>query len=155
MFYWLYQALPGKREVFTLYHHIYSVYRIPNILNTSLVLRYGHLPRSKDRKPDSGARIGLICLRVGTSGELLWTRQWTLWFHNIRRISWLAEHCVTQRCAVGAETIDYRAIDRTSRLRALSGAHTSNVEEEGDIKNILYIYKWLEAEGVWYYSIKN
>jgi hypothetical protein len=32
-----------------------------------------------------------IWLRIGTSGGLLWTRQWTFGFHRRRGISWLAE----------------------------------------------------------------
>jgi len=32
-------------------------------------------------------RSGFTLLRIGTSGELVWTRQWTFGFHK-RRISW-------------------------------------------------------------------
>jgi hypothetical protein len=34
---------------------------------------------------------GFIWLRIGSSGGLLWTRQWTFGFHKWRRIYWLAE----------------------------------------------------------------
>jgi hypothetical protein len=34
--------------------------------------------------------IGLIWLRIGTSGGLLWTRWWTFEFHKMLRISWMA-----------------------------------------------------------------
>jgi hypothetical protein len=32
----------------------------------------------------------LISLRIGTSGGLLWTRQWTFGFHKILGSSWVA-----------------------------------------------------------------
>jgi hypothetical protein len=32
-----------------------------------------------------------ICLRIGTSGWLFWTWQWTISQHNMREIPWLAE----------------------------------------------------------------
>jgi hypothetical protein len=38
-----------------------------------------------------GAWTGLIWLRLGTSGGFLWTRYWTLVYHKMRAISWLAE----------------------------------------------------------------
>ena len=34
---------------------------------------------------------GLIWLRIGISGRVLWTRQWTFRLHKMRRISWLGE----------------------------------------------------------------
>jgi hypothetical protein len=34
--------------------------------------------------------IGLIWLRIGTSGGLLWTRQWTSGFHKMLGSSWVA-----------------------------------------------------------------
>jgi hypothetical protein len=42
---------------------------------------------------ERGVRIwtGFFWPRIGTSGELLWTREWTFEFHRRRRISWLAE----------------------------------------------------------------
>jgi hypothetical protein len=33
---------------------------------------------------------GMIWLRIGTSGGLLWTRQWTFEFHKMLRSSWVA-----------------------------------------------------------------
>ena len=39
----------------------------------------------------SGVWNGLIWLRIGTSGGLLWMRQWTFGFHKMRGISWLAK----------------------------------------------------------------
>jgi hypothetical protein len=38
-----------------------------------------------------GAWAGLSWLRIGTGGELLWTRQWTFVSHKMRVISWPAE----------------------------------------------------------------
>jgi hypothetical protein len=35
--------------------------------------------------------IWFIWFRIGAGGGLLWTRQWTFGFHNMRGISWLAE----------------------------------------------------------------
>ena len=37
------------------------------------------------------AWTGLIWLKIGTGGGLLWKWQWTLGFHKMRGISWLAE----------------------------------------------------------------
>jgi hypothetical protein len=37
------------------------------------------------------AWTGLIWLRIGTGGELLWTRLWTFGFHKMRGISWVAQ----------------------------------------------------------------
>jgi hypothetical protein len=34
--------------------------------------------------------IGLIWLRIGTSGRLLWTRYWTFGFHKMLGSSWVA-----------------------------------------------------------------
>jgi hypothetical protein len=34
--------------------------------------------------------IGLIWLRIGTSGGLLWKRWWTFWFHKMLGSSWVA-----------------------------------------------------------------
>jgi hypothetical protein len=42
-----------------------------------------------------GMWIGLIWLRVGTSGGVLWTRWWTFGFHKMRGISWLAERTLS------------------------------------------------------------
>jgi len=45
---------------------------------------------------DRSARTGLIWLRKGTSGGLLWTRSWTFGVHKMREISQLASnslHC--------------------------------------------------------------
>jgi hypothetical protein len=36
------------------------------------------------------ARTGLIWLRTGTGGKLLWIRLWTFGFHKMWRISWVA-----------------------------------------------------------------
>jgi hypothetical protein len=37
-----------------------------------------------------GAQTGLIWLRIGTGGGLLCTRWWTIRFHKMRGISWVA-----------------------------------------------------------------
>jgi hypothetical protein len=34
--------------------------------------------------------VGLICLRLGTSWGLLWTRQYTFGFHRMLEYSWVA-----------------------------------------------------------------
>jgi len=39
----------------------------------------------------SGAWTGLMWLTVGTSGGLVWMRQWTFGFHKMGGISWLTE----------------------------------------------------------------
>jgi hypothetical protein len=39
---------------------------------------------------DEMVRIGLIWLRIGTSGGLLWTRLWTFGFLEMLRSSWVA-----------------------------------------------------------------
>jgi hypothetical protein len=36
-------------------------------------------------------RTVFICLKIGSSGALLWTQQWNFGFHKMRGISWLAE----------------------------------------------------------------
>jgi hypothetical protein len=40
---------------------------------------------------NAGALTELVCLRIGTSGGLLWMRYWTFGFHKMRAISWIAE----------------------------------------------------------------
>jgi hypothetical protein len=39
---------------------------------------------------DGGTLTGLIWLRIGTGGGLLWIRWWTFGFHKMRGISWVA-----------------------------------------------------------------
>jgi hypothetical protein len=48
-------------------------------------------------KWDGRLRTGLIWFRIGTSGGLFWTRKWTIWFHKIVGISWIAEKLRTFR----------------------------------------------------------
>jgi hypothetical protein len=42
-------------------------------------------------KQDQVVWNGLIWLKLGTSEELLWTRQWTFGFHTMLGNSWVAE----------------------------------------------------------------
>jgi hypothetical protein len=42
------------------------------------------------KKLAGGAWAGLIWLRIGTSGSLLWTWLWTFGFYKIQGISWLS-----------------------------------------------------------------
>jgi hypothetical protein len=41
--------------------------------------------------------IGLIRLRIRTSGGLLWTRNWTFGFHNMLGSSWVAAQLAASR----------------------------------------------------------
>jgi hypothetical protein len=43
------------------------------------------------RKQDGRVWTGFIWLRIWTSGELLWTRQWTFGFHKLLETSWQAK----------------------------------------------------------------
>jgi hypothetical protein len=47
--------------------------------------------RMDQRKYGRKVWTGFICFRIGTSGRLLWRRQWTFGFHKRLRTSWLAE----------------------------------------------------------------
>jgi hypothetical protein len=40
---------------------------------------------------DGRGWTGFIWLKIGASGGLLWTRWWTLEFHKMREIFWLAK----------------------------------------------------------------
>ena len=43
------------------------------------------------KKWNGRALTGLICLRIGTGGRLLWTRWWTFSFHKMWRVCWPSE----------------------------------------------------------------
>jgi len=47
-----------------------------------------------------GWGLGFICLSIGTRNLLLWIRQWTFGFHEIRRIPWRWTTVSLSRCAV-------------------------------------------------------
>jgi hypothetical protein len=37
-----------------------------------------------------GASTGVVWLRIGAGGGMLWMLWWTFWFHKMRGISWIA-----------------------------------------------------------------
>jgi hypothetical protein len=49
------------------------------------------------KKWDGGAWPGLIWLRKGTCGGLLWKRYWTSGFHKMRGISWPSEELLASQ----------------------------------------------------------
>jgi hypothetical protein len=50
------------------------------------------------------AWTGLICFRMGTGGWLLWMWEWTFGFHEMQRISWLAEDMLASQGLCCMET---------------------------------------------------
>jgi hypothetical protein len=50
--------------------------------------------------------IGLIQLRIESSGGLLWTQQWIFTFHKMRWISWIGERLLVTRS--DEWTVEYR-----------------------------------------------
>jgi hypothetical protein len=54
---------------------------------------------------------GFNWLRTGTSGGLMWTRQWTFGFHKRRGISWVAEWLLASQKVVRTMEGDYRWVN--------------------------------------------
>jgi hypothetical protein len=76
---------------------------------------------------------GLIWLSIEKSGGLLYTRQWTFWFHKILGQSWVAEQLeVSQEelssmaLVIYVEQRRYNIRDVTSRCRALGTPHPAS-----------------------------
>jgi hypothetical protein len=66
---------------------------------------------------------GLIWLRIGTSGGLLWRRWWTLGFHKIRGIFWLTEEQLPSKKECTA--LSYRQIYLPLRFKRLNWEENS------------------------------
>jgi hypothetical protein len=59
-------------------------------------------------KYDGVVWAGLIGIRIGTSGGLLWTRQWTFGLHKMLGNSWVAEQLVaSQEGLISVELVSY------------------------------------------------
>jgi hypothetical protein len=64
---------------------------------------------------DGAVCTGSIWLRIGTSEQLLWTRQWTFGFHKILGISWVAAQLAASQ--EGLSSMSEWASDINHRIR--------------------------------------
>jgi hypothetical protein len=85
--------------------------------------------------------IGLIWLRIGTSGGLLWTQKWTFGFHKMLGSSWVAEQLAASQEGLSSMSDEnYVFIIHPLLIRdwLRAGRQRGRNSSSGRVKNFLF-----------------
>ena len=110
-------------------------------------------------------------LRIGTTGELLWRRQWIIRFHKIRGISWLAQkltafqevprstELVNVSCYTCTVELQYQCLMRAKKVKEkrpwLSLRYYRSIYLEGPRKTSINVRVVGLPDGFWTRNLEN